>query len=304
MPRSGPGPIRDDGERWDVLADVHGCIDELTRLLAVLGWEPPALGSATWRPPAGRRLAVAGDLVDRGPATPAVLRLIMPLVEKGSAVVTVGNHEDKLQRALIGRPVRVAHGLETSLEQLDHETAAFRSEVEEFLRRLPSHAILDRGRLLVAHAGLPERHHGDPSARARELAMYGPTVAGVDRWGLPLRIDWAADYAGRAVMVYGHTPIVQPTWRNRTIDIDTGCVFGGALTAVRYPEQEVVSVAARETYQPKASPYRRAHPGGEPVAAAAAATHLQAPTRDAVASTIPDAPFDDRAAGDVDASAA
>jgi diadenosine tetraphosphatase ApaH/serine/threonine PP2A family protein phosphatase len=63
-----------------------------------------------------------------------------------------------------------------------------------------------------------------------------------------VRYPWANDYTGRATVVYGHTPVRTPTWVNNTICIDTGCVFGGALTALRYPERELVAVPAEREY--------------------------------------------------------
>jgi diadenosine tetraphosphatase ApaH/serine/threonine PP2A family protein phosphatase len=247
-----------------VVADLHGCLAELESMLRRLGYVRVLPGQG-WRHPHGRRLVVAGDMVDRGPAIPGVLRLVMAMVRAGDAIAVVGNHDDKLLRALEGRRVSVSQGLGASLDQLTGETPEFRRTVHRFLASLPSHAILDDGRLVVAHAGLPEHLHGSGSRAARDVAMYGITKPGKDPWGQPIRVDWAADYAGDAFVVYGHTPIVQPVWRNRTIDIDTGCVFGGALTAVRYPEMEVVSVPALRVHRAKGSPWRQVGPGG-PVA--------------------------------------
>ncbi len=127
----------------------------------------------------------------------------------------------------------------------------------EFLEDLTSHAVLDGGRLVVAHAGMLERYQGRSSRRVRAFALFGDTTGETDEWGLPVRLDWAADYRGRATVVYGHTPVADPAWVNNTINIDTGCVFGGRLTALRWPERELVSVpAAREYYAP-AKPLRR-----------------------------------------------
>lgn len=257
-------PANTFGRDVDVLADVHGCLAELELLLARLGWER---FDETWRHPDGRLLAVAGDVVDRGPAIVETVELLMRMVEAGDAVVTVGNHDDKLFRALSGRPVTVSHGLDASLRQLDAVPTSVRARARAFLGSLPSHAVLDDGRLVVAHAGLPEHLHGSSSDTTRDVAMYGLTRPGKDEWGLPIRVDWAADYHGEAYVVYGHTPVRAPLWRNRTIDIDTGCVFGGSLTAVRYPELEVVSVPALGVYQEKGSPWRTLGPGGPPVGA-------------------------------------
>src|SRR5439155_21849439 len=78
---------------------------------------------------------------------------------------------------------------------------------------------------------------------------------------LPVRYNWAAEYRGRAIVVCGHTPVPEPEWLNRTINIDTGCVFGGKLTALRYPEKELVSVPAARVYAHSAKPLRPAADG-------------------------------------------
>ncbi|MDE2938265.1 MAG: polynucleotide kinase-phosphatase, partial [Chloroflexota bacterium] len=107
------------------------------------------------------------------------------------------------------------------------------------------------GNLVVAHAGMKEEYQGRASARVRDFCLYGETTGETDEWGLPVRADWAAGYRGQATVVYGHTPVAEPAWLNRTINVDTGCVFGGRLTALRYPENELVSVpAARVYYEP------------------------------------------------------
>jgi len=257
------GPTLPPGTAFDVVADAHGCLGEFGALLELLGWRPQE-DEGPWTPPAGRHLVVAGDLVDRGPQIVALLRAVMKMVEAGTASVTVGNHDDKLLRALRGHPVKVTHGLDASLSQLGEEREAFRELVRDFLAALPSHVVLDEGRLVVAHAGLPERLHGSDGNRARDFAMYGETARGTDEWGLPIRLDWTASYQGAAHVVYGHTPVLEPIWRNRTIDIDTGCVFGHRLTALRYPERELVSVPARRIYQEKGGPFRVGGPGGPP----------------------------------------
>ena len=138
-----------------------------------------------------------------------------------------------------------------TLAQLDKESPEFRQQVAAFLDGLVSHYVLDDGELVVAHAGMKTEYQGRASARVRDFCLYGETTGETDEFGLPVRSNWAAGYRGRAAVVYGHTPVVEPAWLNRTINIDTGCVFGGKLTALRYPEQELVSVpAARVYYEP------------------------------------------------------
>ncbi len=238
---------RNDHGPFDVIGDVHGCHEELKALLTVLGYEIDPDGLSA-RHPHGRRAVFLGDLVDRGPATPAVLRLVMGMTGEGSALCIPGNHEVKLLRALNGRNVTTGHGLARSLEQLAKEPPEFSKQVASFLDGLISHFVLDEGRLVVAHAGLPANMQGRASATVRSFALYGDTTGETDEYGLPVRYPWAEDYRGEATVVYGHTPVPEAVWLNRTICIDTGCVFGGQLTALRYPERELVSVPAKEVY--------------------------------------------------------
>jgi protein phosphatase len=238
---------------FDIVGDVHGCIDELRELLGLLGYQVD--DELRVAPPAGRMAIFVGDLVDRGPRIPATLRLAMGMVAAGTALCVPGNHDDKLVRKLKGRNVQITHGLADSLAQLERETPEFRAQAATFLEKLISHYVLDDGKLVVAHAGLQESLQGRGSGVVRDFALYGETTGETDEFGLPVRHNWAAEYRGRAAVVYGHTPVPRAEWLNNTINIDTGCVFGGALTALRYPELELVSVPARATYAEPVRPF-------------------------------------------------
>jgi protein phosphatase len=246
---------------FDIIGDVHGCSEELVSLLRKLGYEVSENGGGTetpgWTvdPPEGRTAVFLGDLVDRGPDTPGVLRLVMSMVAAGTALCVPGNHDVKLVKALRGRNVQIKHGLGQSLEQLEQESETFRSKAAAFLDRLVSHYVLDEGRLVVAHAGMKEKLQGRGSGKVRDFALYGETTGETDEFGLPVRQNWAAEYRGGATVVYGHTPVPEPEWLNNTINVDTGCAFGGRLTALRYPERELVSVAAAHTYSEPVRPF-------------------------------------------------
>jgi len=249
---------RDETGPFDIVGDVHGCREELETLLERLGYH--LVRDDRQRPvnavhPAGRTAVFVGDLVDRGPDSPGVLRLVMGMVTAGTAFCVAGNHEAKLLKALRGKNVKRSHGLDASMEQLDAQTEQFRAGVERFIDGLISHYVLDGGRLVVAHAGLIERYHGRASGRVREFCLYGQTTGETDEYGLPVRYPWATEYRGRAVVVYGHTPVPAAEWLNNTLCVDTGCVFGGRLTALQYPERALVSVPAARVYHAPAKPF-------------------------------------------------
>ena len=241
---------------FDIIGDVHGCHEELKALLVQLGYriEDTTEGQKVVAPEA-RKAIFVGDLVDRGPGIPEVLRLVMNMVEAGTAFCVPGNHDIKLVRKLKGRDVQLTHGLADSIQQLEKETPEFRQGVLKFLDDLVSHYVLDDGKLVVAHAGMKEEMQGRGSGKVRDFALYGETTGETDEYGLPVRYNWAAEYRGKAMVVYGHTPVAEPEWLNRTINIDTGCVFGGKLTALRYPERELVAVPSLRTYYEPSKPF-------------------------------------------------
>lgn len=240
---------------FDIIGDIHGCASELETLLGKLGYVEGAH-------PEGRTAVFVGDLVDRGPDTPGVLRRVMSMVAEGTALCVPGNHENKLGRYLKGRSVQHTHGLAETAEQLAGESEEFRARVREFVDGLVSHYVLDEGRLVVCHAGLPEKYHGRTSGRVRSHALYGDTTGETDEFGLPVRYPWAEEYRGRAAVVYGHTPVPTATWLNNTICLDTGAVFGGRLTALRWPERELVDVPAEQVWYEPSRPLSTEAPGG------------------------------------------
>jgi protein phosphatase len=256
--------LRHESGPFDVIGDVHGCLAELEQLLAALGYalERDGAGRPVGARHPSRRAVFLGDLVDRGPDTPGVLRLVMGMVAAGTAFCVPGNHEVKLLKALRGKNVKRSHGLDASMEQLAGEPEEFRTQVDRFIDGLISHYVLDGGRLVVAHAGLIERYHGRASGRVREFCLYGQTTGETDEYGLPVRYPWAEEYRGQAMVLYGHTPVPTPEWVNNTLCLDTGCVFGGRLTALNYPERTVVSVPAARVYHPPARPFPAVSPTG------------------------------------------
>ena len=245
---------------FDIIGDIHGCYDEAVELIQKLGYSITTVeddgrnfGIAVSHPE-NRQVIFLGDLVDRGYNSPAVLKLVMSMVRSGVAFCVPGNHEMKLQKKLNGKNVNIKHGLAETLEQLDKESPEFITEVKEFLYSLISHYIFDHGKLVVAHAGIKEEMQGRGSGVVRAFCLYGETTGEIDEFGLPVRYNWAAEYRGKAKVVYGHTPVPEAEWLNKTIDIDTGCVFGGKLTALRYPEEELVSVTAKKVYYEPVKP--------------------------------------------------
>ncbi len=237
---------REDSGPFDIIGDVHGCADELERLLERLGYAPDAGG--VWRSPAGRTAVFVGDLVDRGPRIVDALAIAMGMVAAGTAFAVPGNHDLQLAAYLRGEAVPVVYGMDTSLDQLDQASRLFRRDVVRFFNAIKGHYVFDGGALVVAHTGLAEEHHGVDTLETRLLAAYGVIDEEIDANDPARRHPWLAGYQGRAAVVYGHTPIAEPTWVRQTIDIDTGCVFGWRLTALRWPERELVWVDAKAEY--------------------------------------------------------
>ncbi|MDF1719053.1 MAG: AAA family ATPase [Minwuia sp.] len=250
---------RDETGPFDIIGDVHGCAGELELLLEELGYDVERDGVEGQRtcqvtPPAGRRALFVGDLVDRGPRSPDVLRLVKHMLDAGTALCIMGNHEAKLIGKLAGRDVKLGHGLAETMAQFATQPDGFGDATLDWIRHLPTHMVLDGGALVVAHAGLPEAMHNRDSGKVHHFALYGQTTGKTDEFGLPVRADWAAGYRGQATVVHGHTPLADIRQLNRVICIDTGCVFGGRLTAFRWPEQDFVSVAALQQWSAPVKP--------------------------------------------------
>lgn len=251
---------RRDRGPFDIIGDVHGCAGELEALLAKLGYVTrwrgaPGAISVDVTPPAGRRAVFVGDLIDRGPRSPDVLRIVMSMLGAGTGFVVPGNHDVKFTRWLDGKDVKPSHGLDRTIEQFGKEAKAFHAEVRAFYSDLPVYLWFDDGRLAVAHAGIKDEMLGRLSGEIRRFCLYGETSGETDKFGLPIRYHWAAEYRGRTSVVYGHTPVPDADWVNSTICIDTGCCFGGKLTALRWPEREIVTVPAADVYTMPVRPF-------------------------------------------------
>jgi len=227
----------------DVIGDIHGCMEELISLLMELGYlEVDGL----YKHPEGRKLAFVGDLTDRGPDSIGVAKIVYALVKAGLGYYVPGNHCNKLYRFLLGNKVQHSHGLETTVAEFE---ALSGTEQEEFRRMFikhyeeaPLYQVLDDGKLVVAHAGIKKEYIGKEGKKVKTFVLYGDITGEFHENGMPVRRDWAQEYDGDAWVVYGHTPVREVRIVNNTANIDTGAVFGGKLSALRYPEMETVSV--------------------------------------------------------------
>jgi diadenosine tetraphosphatase ApaH/serine/threonine PP2A family protein phosphatase len=235
---------------FDIIGDVHGCFDELYELLIHLGYKiqmvPFDLINFGYKVHAAEKRTVIflGDIVDRGPKIKEVLNLVMSMVTDGIAYCISGNHDEKLLRYLKGRNVKVRYGLEQSVEQLKNESKEYKKLVVEFLEHLPFHIVLNKGKLIVTHAGIKERMIGKLSDEVKEFCLYGGDPDG-DHPTKIHRTRWNEEYHGKPLIVFGHLTVREPVLLNNTIDIDTGCVIGNKLTALRYPEMEIKDIPSQ-----------------------------------------------------------
>lgn len=239
----------------DVIGDVHGCIDELLELLDRLGYSFHLTRSASGllvlndvSAPASRRLVFAGDLVDRGPDSAQVLAVAMQLVQLGHVSI-FGNHDHKLMRALLGNKVQLGDDLAETIRQIRSHGAGFEDETLRFLSALDRK--YETQDLIVVHAAYARQ---GSNKRLHALMLYGETDGTKDENGYPTRrSDWEQRYDGGKVIVHGHIPVPEVTLSNcpnggKVLNVDTGCAFGGKLTALRLPEMQFVQVLARSRY--------------------------------------------------------
>lgn len=244
--------LRDIGGPFDIIGDIHGMTDELEALLTKLGWSFSWSGegedrSVSLSHPEGRKIVFVGDAVDRGPRSLDALRFMRSAIESGHGYAVASNHDARISRWLRGQSVSEGGGIETTQAEFDGLSEAFRVSMGEFIDALPAHYVFDGGNLVVAHAGIEEAMILGASKAMREFAVYGPKTP-PDADGKSERVDWAKSYRGKATVVYGHVACDEAVWFNNTICIDTAAVYGKELTALRWPEKELVSVAAPRAY--------------------------------------------------------
>lgn len=232
---------------FDIIGDIHGCYEEVVKLLKKLGYYKK---DGLFIHPDGRKLISIGDLNDRGPQNLKTINLIMNMVENGQALYVYGNHCNKFYRYLLGNKVQITHGLEYTVEEYKmlsiKEQNDFRHKYIEFYEKQFFYWILNEGELIVTHGGIKESLIGREDVGVEKICLYGDITGKKDKEGHPIRRAWAKEYKGKAMIVYGHTPILKPIWVNNTIDIDLGCVFGGKLAALRYPEKEIIVVHSNQ----------------------------------------------------------
>lgn len=233
-----------DVRQCDIIGDVHGCYDELITMLRLLGHEHLLQSPANDVNP---RLLFVGDIVDRGDRNLDCLRLVMHLTTLGFARMVMGNHDFKFFRWLKGHDVQIRHGLERTIAEFTalpgSQQSAFREQCIDFFTSIPNAISIDQGRLVVVHAAWkPELLVDDDPRHIRSYTQHGPWTGQRSPEGFPERIDWASSYNGPEFAVFGHQVYHQPYSNPYALGIDTGCVFGGRLTALRYPDFQIISV--------------------------------------------------------------
>jgi protein phosphatase len=234
----------------DIIGDIHGCFTEFQKLTSKLGYQ---WDNGIPIHPENRILGFVGDLTDRGPESLKVIEIVWQLVIKEKlAYYTPGNHCNKLYRFFQGNKVQVTHGLETTAAEYEslykNEQQSIRKKFIQLYETAPLYLVLEQQKLIIAHAGIKQEYIGQTNGKVKQFVLYGDITGKKNPDGTPVRRDWAKVYNGDACIVYGHTPVKEPRIIHNTYNIDTGAVFGGMLTALRYPEMELVSVPSTMPY--------------------------------------------------------
>lgn len=236
--------------RYDIIGDIHGCYDELLQLIDELGY---SMENDIPIHREGRQLAFVGDAMDRGPDSVKTLNFMFRLQDARKLIYSPGNHCNKFYRYAKGNPVQLQHGIETTVAELDQLSSEKHRYVLkryiEFYDALPLYHSLNNKKLIIAHAGIRENLlESTNRKKVRSFVLYGDTTGEIHPNGRPVRRNWAKHYHGQSFIVYGHTPVKEARFINNTVNIDTGCVFGGQLTAFRYPEKEIVAIPSSQPF--------------------------------------------------------
>ncbi|HYX27276.1 MAG TPA: metallophosphoesterase [Pyrinomonadaceae bacterium] len=212
--------------RTIVVGDIHGCFDELNDLIELIG-----LGGDD-------RLIATGDLIIKGPKSREVLDLFIS-DRRFSSVV--GNHDRIIRQKMRGEPVRLNKEQRAALKQLDFN----RDRYAAFLRSMSFTIHLNSH--LVVHAGVRPGVALDEQVASdlTEIRTMGGDPQ--KRRGVP----WYSIYRGPQTILFGHWPAKEPRRASHAIGLDTGCVYGGRLTAFIIESGDFVSVPARAKYAGK-----------------------------------------------------
>lgn len=232
----------------DVIGDVHGCFDELCDLFYELDYQQ---NEHIFIHPDNRIPVFLGDITDRGPDSLKVIQLVYEMVvDKKQAHYVPGNHCDKLYRYFLGNNVMQRYGLETTVAEYKALKSREQKKIKHMFMTLyeqaPLYLQLPEVHAVIAHAGIKASYIGRKDKKVKSFVLYGDVTGEVHADGRPIRGDWAQHYDGNDWIVYGHTPLKEPRIVNKTINIDTGCVFGNALTAFRLPEEKIMAVPSKQ----------------------------------------------------------
>lgn len=158
----------------DIVGDIHGECDALRALLGHLGYDEQG------RHPRGRRLVFVGDLCDRGPDSPGVLRLVRPMLASGLADAVLGNHELNLLRGQRKDGNDwfwdEASTHDAKFEPFTRMPAEDRADTLDFLATLP--LALQRDDLRIVHAAW----HEESILRLQAVADDRPAILHFEHW--------------------------------------------------------------------------------------------------------------------------
>lgn len=222
------------------IGDIHGCFLEMIELIHLMGGNSkksyhPYLGNITRiNPPRGYCFVFVGDLINKGPNSVDVLLSVLDAIDRRVAMSVLGNHDELLRQYLKMDNVGIKEEFFKTITALESRGENVLQFVREHMKNMPYMLEFQKENILVSHCGL-DTPHQNISLKSRIRSIYGYK-----------HHDWAQNYQGKIKVIHGHLVVNEAVERNNTINLDTGCYMGLALSGFDHYNNKFYKVKSRQ----------------------------------------------------------